>query len=199
MLAAAGGHRRASPWPGSRPRRRPGAGAGIPLAAVPGRDPDHDRRTRAGICRVAAVCRPRCSVSRRSSGCAVASRSALLREGERGSTGLANAARRTLVAIEVALAIVVLSGSGLLIKSLSELLNVNPGPRSARRPDDAGVAAAGEHLRRAGARIVLRRSLEKRRGPARHPTDRRDQPPAAERRERRPGPDDRGLRADRTR
>jgi predicted permease len=52
---------------------------------------------------------------------------ALLREGERGSTGLANAARRTLVAIEVALAIVVLSGSGLLIKSLSELLNVNPG------------------------------------------------------------------------
>jgi predicted permease len=53
--------------------------------------------------------------------------SALLREGERGSTGLANAARRTLVAIEVALAIVVLSGSGLLIKSLSEVLNQNPG------------------------------------------------------------------------
>lgn len=52
---------------------------------------------------------------------------ALLREGERGSTGLANAARRALVAIEVALAIVVLSGSGLLIKSLSELMNVNPG------------------------------------------------------------------------
>jgi putative ABC transport system permease protein len=52
---------------------------------------------------------------------------ALLREGERGSTGLANAARRSLVAIEVALAIVVLSGSGLLIKSLSELMNVNPG------------------------------------------------------------------------
>jgi putative ABC transport system permease protein len=52
---------------------------------------------------------------------------ALLREGERGSTGLANAARRTLVAVEVALAIVVLSGSGLLIKSLSELLHVNPG------------------------------------------------------------------------
>jgi putative ABC transport system permease protein len=51
----------------------------------------------------------------------------LLREGERGSTGLANAARRTLVAIEVALAIVVLSGSGLLIKSLAELLDVNPG------------------------------------------------------------------------
>lgn len=53
--------------------------------------------------------------------------SALLREGERGSTGVANTARRSLVAIEVALAIVVLSGSGLLIKSLAELLNVNPG------------------------------------------------------------------------
>ncbi|HYE89114.1 MAG TPA: ABC transporter permease [Vicinamibacterales bacterium] len=51
----------------------------------------------------------------------------LLREGERGSTGIANAARRTLVAVEVALAIVVLSGAGLLIKSLAELLNVNPG------------------------------------------------------------------------
>jgi predicted permease len=52
---------------------------------------------------------------------------ALLREGERGSTGLANAARRSLVAVEIALAIVVLSGSGLLIKSVAQLLNVNPG------------------------------------------------------------------------
>jgi putative ABC transport system permease protein len=51
----------------------------------------------------------------------------LLREGERGSTGIAGAARRSLVAIEVALAIVVLSGSGLLIKSLAEVLRVNPG------------------------------------------------------------------------
>jgi putative ABC transport system permease protein len=51
----------------------------------------------------------------------------LLREGERGSTGVANAARRTLVAFEVALAIVVLSGAGLLVKSLSGLLGVHPG------------------------------------------------------------------------
>jgi putative ABC transport system permease protein len=51
----------------------------------------------------------------------------LLREGERGSTGVANMARRSLVAIEVALAIVVLCGAGLLIKSLSGLLQVNPG------------------------------------------------------------------------
>jgi putative ABC transport system permease protein len=53
--------------------------------------------------------------------------SGLLREGERGSTGVANTARRTLVALEVALAIVVLSGAGLLVKSLSGLLGVNPG------------------------------------------------------------------------
>ena len=52
---------------------------------------------------------------------------ALLREGERGSTGVANAARRALVAVEVALAIVVLCGAGLLIKSLAGLLQVSPG------------------------------------------------------------------------
>jgi len=51
----------------------------------------------------------------------------LLREGERGSTGAANLARRGLVAIEVALAIVVLCGAGLLVKSLSGLLRVSPG------------------------------------------------------------------------
>ncbi len=52
---------------------------------------------------------------------------ALLREGERGSTGLANLARRVLVAVEVGLAIVVLCGAGLLVKSLAGLLQVNPG------------------------------------------------------------------------
>jgi putative ABC transport system permease protein len=52
---------------------------------------------------------------------------ALLREGDRGSTGIASFTRRALVSIEVALAIIVLSGSGLLIKSLSEVLQVHPG------------------------------------------------------------------------
>lgn len=53
--------------------------------------------------------------------------SALLREGERGSTGAAHAARRVLIALEVALAIVVLCGAGLLVKSMAGLMRVNPG------------------------------------------------------------------------
>jgi putative ABC transport system permease protein len=53
--------------------------------------------------------------------------STLLRDGERGSTGVANTARRVLVAFEVGLAIIVLCGAGLLVKSLSGLLSVNPG------------------------------------------------------------------------
>ena len=51
----------------------------------------------------------------------------LLREGGRATTGRAQAARRALVAIEVALAIVVLCGAGLLIKSLTSLMHVDPG------------------------------------------------------------------------
>lgn len=51
----------------------------------------------------------------------------MLREGERGSTAIGNFARRALVGIEVALAIVVLCGAGLLIKSLQGLMQVSPG------------------------------------------------------------------------
>ena len=51
----------------------------------------------------------------------------MLREGERGSTMIGNVARRALVGIEVALAIVVLCGAGLLIKSLAALMQVSPG------------------------------------------------------------------------
>ena len=51
----------------------------------------------------------------------------LLREGDRSSTSIANVARRSLVALEVALAIVVLCGAGLLVKSLTSLMQVQPG------------------------------------------------------------------------
>ena len=51
----------------------------------------------------------------------------LLREGERGSSGAGNIARRVLVGVEIALAIVVLCGAGLLVKSLAGVMQVRPG------------------------------------------------------------------------
>jgi putative ABC transport system permease protein len=51
----------------------------------------------------------------------------MLRDGDRSSTAIAGIARRALVALEVALAIVVLCGAGLLIKSLTSLMQVQPG------------------------------------------------------------------------
>jgi len=51
-----------------------------------------------------------------------------LKEGGRGSTsGRSNRLRHALVASEVALALVVLSGAGLMIKSMTRLLGVDPG------------------------------------------------------------------------
>jgi predicted permease len=51
-----------------------------------------------------------------------------LKEGGRGSTaGRSNRLRHALVASEVALALVVLSGAGLMIESMSRLLEVDPG------------------------------------------------------------------------
>ena len=53
---------------------------------------------------------------------------AALRDGVRGSTSAAGARLRPLlVGLEVALAIVLLSGAGLLVRSLMQVLNVNPG------------------------------------------------------------------------
>jgi putative ABC transport system permease protein len=51
----------------------------------------------------------------------------LLRAHERGSTRAGDGLRRALVTIEVALAIVVLCGAGLLVRSLTTLLGVDPG------------------------------------------------------------------------
>jgi putative ABC transport system permease protein len=50
-----------------------------------------------------------------------------LREGDRSSTRIASATRRVLVTVEIALAIVVLCGAGLMIRSVSTLLAVDPG------------------------------------------------------------------------
>ena len=50
-----------------------------------------------------------------------------LKEAGRGTTGGRNTLRHVLVASEVALAVVVLTGAGLMIKSMTRLLGVDPG------------------------------------------------------------------------
>jgi putative ABC transport system permease protein len=52
---------------------------------------------------------------------------AMLREGDRGATRLASGTRRALVTAEIALALIVLCGAGLMIRSLATLLRVEPG------------------------------------------------------------------------
>jgi putative ABC transport system permease protein len=53
----------------------------------------------------------------------------MLRAGSRGIGGAANRTRNTLVVVELALAMVLLVGAGLLTKSFARLLSVNPGFR----------------------------------------------------------------------
>ena len=50
-----------------------------------------------------------------------------LRSGDRGATRLAAGTRRALVTVEIALAIVVLSGAGLMVRSLGKVLGQAPG------------------------------------------------------------------------
>ncbi len=133
----------------------PGPDTGIPRAALPGRSADHRsmRRVLLFAAVAALACRRRCSDSRRSSACgaresagaAARRRSRLDRRGQR------RAARRWSPS-KSALAIVVLCGAGLLMKSLDGPDAGQSRTRSARGPHAASLAAAGGHLRAARAR-----------------------------------------------
>ena len=106
--------------------------------------------------------------------------------GNRSTTGRLSHVRTALVAIEVALALVVLVAAGLMIKSLARLVSIHPGLESANvlvlemalpQPDFYGPP-----IRTTFCNDVA----GPRRGAARHPLRRGDQPPAAQRRECKP-------------
>ena len=109
-----------------------------------------------------------------------------LRDSSRGATsGRSNRLRRGLVVAEIALAVVLLAGSGLLIRSLIRLLDVNPGFTS-NGVLTARVSLSGDRYERtAGANAVLPASDRTPRGAARRTGDRRGQPPPGHRHRRR--------------
>ena len=77
--------------------------------------------------------------------------------GTRSVTNRANAIRTILVAVEVALALIVLVAAGLMVKSLDADVRQRSRPGSEERTAHHHVAAAGRLLRPAGADELLRR------------------------------------------
>ena len=196
VLAVGRRRRRAGAGVGRDARGGPGSDAGIPRAAVPRRSADHDRRARAAVRRGRGAGLGGAVWVRAADQPARRDPQGLLREGERGSTGVANVARRVAGRHRSR------AGDRRAVRRRPACQEPRgtaagqPGPRSARRADAAGVAAAGGHLRPAGPRIVLRRSVAQRGGlPGIRRIGAISHLPL-ERRQRRPRPDDRRLRAE---
>jgi putative ABC transport system permease protein len=74
-----------------------------------------------------------------------------LKEGGRGATGIGRAMRRALVVIEVALAVVLLVGAGLMIRSLARMQQVDLGFRT-DHVLSARLSLSGQRYRDAAAR-----------------------------------------------
>ena len=86
----------------------------------------------------------------------------VIREGTRGSRGRAGTrARGTLVVVEMALAVVLLAGAGLLIRSFQRLQEVDPGFRPARVTTFNLELPESRYLNSAGLRQVTAALLER--------------------------------------
>jgi predicted permease len=79
-----------------------------------------------------------------------------LNEGGRGSSGARQKTQSTFVAIELALALVLLVGAGLMIRSLTALWNVNPGFNSHNLLTFATAVPPGLDQNPAGLRTIFR-------------------------------------------
>ena len=106
------------------------------------------------------------------------------RLGARGTTGHGREAllRDVFVVSELALALVLLVGAGLVLRSLAAAAAIDPGLRPARRAVDVGVGAGLGRGRPEPARRVLRRRGRAAARPARRRGGQRRQPCAAGRR-----------------
>ena len=84
----------------------------------------------------------------------------ILKEGARGSTGARHRVQRIFVAVELALALILLVGAGLMVRSLQALWRVNPGYNPSHAITFSVSMPAGPRTTSAETRARLRRLEE---------------------------------------